>query len=120
MRQTNQLIIIKEIFQKYEGHQTANEIYKKAHRRLPAISLATVYRILNTLVTENYLERLNIEEGRYELKKEKHIHFICNKCGKIQNIPGEEQIKSIEENLKKKGMKVSKREIIFYGICKEC
>ncbi|MBG7616955.1 MAG: transcriptional repressor, partial [Chloroflexi bacterium] len=49
IRVTNQRTLILEILEKEKRHLDAGEIYKRVSRRLPRISLATVYRNLNTL-----------------------------------------------------------------------
>lgn len=120
MRTTNQLLVVIETVKKLDTHPTAQDIFKRAHRRLPVISLATVYRILNRLVEEGKLTRVAITEGRYEALLDKHFHFVCEKCNKIENISAGDHLKAIETRLKRKGMTPKRQELIFYGLCKDC
>ncbi|MCK4440457.1 MAG: transcriptional repressor, partial [Sulfurovaceae bacterium] len=61
---------------------------------------------------------MNGEKSKYELKKNDHIHLICQSCGEIRdtqiNKEKEEQILSIEN------FQLKKAQINLYGICKKC
>ncbi|MGC8659306.1 MAG: Fur family transcriptional regulator, partial [Desulfomonilaceae bacterium] len=49
IRQTSQRRIILEELAKLKTHPTANEVYEVVRKRLPKISLGTVYRNLELL-----------------------------------------------------------------------
>ena len=54
---------------------------------MPAISLATVYRNLNSLADNGEILKLEINgEAHYDGFCHLHSHFVCNECGKIIDI----------------------------------
>jgi Fe2+ or Zn2+ uptake regulation protein len=57
-----------------------------------------------------------IGEARYEAETSRHMHFVCQNCGRIQNIVSDEI--EIEARLKKKGMRMDS--LIAYGVCRDC
>ena len=71
------------------NHPSADEVYLRARRRLPRISLGTVYRNLELMASKGIIRRLNANAGqkRFDPIAEQHCHFRCNACGKIEDIP---------------------------------
>jgi len=61
-RTTRQL---EQVFQALQGdhtHPFAHEIYRRVHKKLPRISLGTVYRNLHSLVDERKIRTLLLDE----------------------------------------------------------
>ncbi len=71
------------------NHPTATEVFIKAKKRIPAISLATVYNCLETLVECGLAKQVNVEREatRYCPNLSEHGHFICESCGIVSDIP---------------------------------
>ena len=63
-RTTRQLEQVFTALQGDHSHPFAHEIYRRVHKRLPRISLATVYRNLHSLVEEGKIHTLLLEIGR--------------------------------------------------------
>jgi Fur family peroxide stress response transcriptional regulator len=65
------------------GHPSAGEVYSQVRKRLPSISLDTVYRNLWKLSELGLISPLTTSGGgvRFDSKVEHHHHFICAKCG---------------------------------------
>lgn len=70
-------------------HPTATEVFLRAKQRIPAISLATVYNCLETLVECGLAKQVNVEREatRYCPNLSEHGHFICESCGTVSDIP---------------------------------
>jgi len=86
------------------------------------INRVTVYRNLNSLFDNGFLERLDFGEGkfRYEFKKNHHHHLICTSCGKITDFEGE-YISDLENKIRDKANFLVKNHTLeFFGICKNC
>lgn len=117
MRNTKQREIILNILLSNSMHMTAEEIYKESSKIIPNISLGTVYRNLNILVDNNQIRRIKMPNNidRFD-KNSVHHHIICIKCGCIDDIFENYNIKLPE--LKK--YIVTDYELCFNGICKEC
>jgi len=109
------LAILKEL-DKY-GHASIEEIYESIKEMFPSISLATIYKNINALKEEDVISEICLhQKPKFEIKKEPHAHFVCKKCGKVEDIPFDEVInKEIDKKYPN-----SQKELYIYGICKSC
>ena len=125
-RMTKQRRVILEEVQRHGAHPTADEIYERVRKRLPRISMGTVYRNLDLLVSEGLIGRLrgDYPQMRFDPRTEDHYHITCLNCGKIEDAPIEplhDPIKNLENvvgRLTKYGVFGHKLE--FVGFCSEC
>src|SRR3989449_8037823 len=69
LRLTRQRRIILEVVRTTDAHPTAASVYRRVRRRLPRVSLATVYRNLRTLAGRRS------EEHTSELQS--RLHLVC-------------------------------------------
>jgi Fur family peroxide stress response transcriptional regulator len=70
------------------SHPTAVEIFDGVNRLDPRSSKATVYRNLRDLVDAGLVREVAVEgrSARFDLKGIQHHHFICDGCGKVENL----------------------------------
>lgn len=70
-------------------HPTATEVFLRTKKRMSGISLATVYNCLETLVDCGLAKQVNVERDatRYCANLQEHGHFVCERCGKVFDIP---------------------------------
>jgi Fur family peroxide stress response transcriptional regulator len=70
-------------------HPTTEEIFKAVQRRLPGISLATVYNALDALVKARLATRLTYGDGssRYDCRAEDHYHLRDVETGEVRDLP---------------------------------
>jgi len=125
-RMTHQRQVIYEEIMKMSSHPTADEIYERVRRRLPRISMGTVYRNLDILASLGLISR--IEPGhsqmRFEGSTRDHYHVTCIRCGKIEDAEIEplgdtlQNLESALGRMTKHGIFAHKIE--FIGLCKEC
>ncbi len=87
MRTTKQQKLILKIINESFSHPTAYDIYIECRKNIPNISLGTVYRNLNILVSEFKIKRLKMPDNvdRFD-KMLKHSHFVCIKCYKVIDV----------------------------------
>lgn len=86
------------------------------------VDRATVFRILNILTGHGILRKLEFGEGkaRYELNTNDHHHFICELCGKVEDI-SDCNIGELEKEIsKKKKLHINKHSLEFFGLCDSC
>lgn len=71
-------------------HPTAEDVFHGVRKELPAISLATVYKNLETLVGCGMAVKLTWSDGssRYDGRTDPHHHARCNRCGAVMDVPG--------------------------------
>lgn len=115
-------ISIYKILLQYEGHPSAEDIYKKIQKEHPNISLATVYKTLEMLAENDLISKVTPLHDivRYDLNKHFHHHLVCIKCKKITDIENESLNNlPIPKNIEK-GFKIINYQVQFDGICKDC
>lgn len=116
-RNTNQKQIVYEALLEHKDHPTSLEIYQGLKKRGEKIGKTTVYRILNNLVQEEKICRINTfnNVSHYDYVLDGHIHFICEKCNKIIDL---ENTKYLQDALKE--MHINHNNLLIYGICADC
>lgn len=117
MRNTKQKDLILDIINNNSCHMTAEDVYKECIKSIPNISLGTVYRNLNNLVGKKKIRRIKMPNNidRFD-KNIIHSHVICNKCGKIDDVFSDFNIKT--PNLIE--YEIIDYDLCFNGICKNC
>lgn len=72
-----------------QSHPTAEEVYASVKRDVPSISLATVYKSLETLVACNLAHKLSHAEStaRYDARRDEHYHLRCTQTGQVNDLP---------------------------------
>ncbi|MCF7825166.1 MAG: transcriptional repressor [Candidatus Marinimicrobia bacterium] len=119
-RYSKQRETILEVVQSTLVHPNADWIYKETRKRIPNISLGTVYRNLNQLVETGRIIKLKDESMvRYDGNIGHHDHFRCAVCGKWYDVEMIDQaiIKSFAE---KHDFQVESFHLELEGTCKSC
>ncbi len=102
---THQRRIIADVISKSNDHPDANEVYLRANKLDPRISLATVYRTIKLFEEHNVLNRIELggKRARYEELNEDdhHDHLIDIDSGEI--------IEFVNEEIENLQMKVAKK-----------
>ena len=120
-RNTKQLEVIWAAIQNDKSHPTADQIYERVRRKLPRISLGTVYRNLQKLVATNKLQIVTLGRAQhFDPLTEPHQHFICEKCEQVYDVLIGNQREIKPAKLPHDGFKVTSHQLSFYGVCKDC
>ncbi len=121
---TKQRALILDIINNSYDHMTAEEVYKKAVKKMPGIALATVYNNINALFNSGEIRKFVLTDGSAHYDKQiPHDHLVCEMCGKICDITlsGEEFSALKAERLSKAlGQKITGYELIVKFVCDEC
>lgn len=58
------------------------------HKNIPDADYSTIFRNVEQLLADKEIKRVVIDNKSvaYESSHESHDHFICNNCGKIEDI----------------------------------
>ncbi len=101
-------------------HPTAEVVFKEVQKKLPDISFATVYNVLNKFVEIGLIKEFKIgKEMHFDGNTAPHIHFICIHCGKVKDAKFEDY-KKVIQTAQKEGWKVEEFSLFVYGICPDC
>ena len=106
-----------------ERHLTAEDVYRLLLSEQIDIGLATVYRVLTQFEQAGILTRHHFESGKavFELNHGgHHDHFVCVKCGKVEEFYDPELEKQQEAIASKYGFEIQDHELYLYGVCKSC
>lgn len=119
-RMTKQRMIILEELRKMHSHPTADILYEIVHRRMPHISLGTVYRNLEFLVSTGAIAKLETEYvRRFDGKIEPHAHVRCIHCGALCDVPLP-VLSPNEKTLQVEGFTLLSARVEYEGICENC
>jgi Fur family peroxide stress response transcriptional regulator len=101
-------------------HPTAAEIFEAVNRVDPRSSRATTYNNLRDLVQAGLLREVAVEgrAARFDVKGMRHHHFICDRCGKVEDVEWYEVPKPTTGSLGKRILRQS--ELILRGLCTKC
>jgi Fur family ferric uptake transcriptional regulator len=120
-RLTEQRRVILEELSKVRSHPTAAEIYEMVRKRLPKISLGTVYRNLELLAESGRINKLDVggSQKRFDGRPEDHYHVRCIRCGRVDDI----MMPTVEvEQVAREASDydIMGHSLLFSGICPAC
>lgn len=121
-RNTRQRQLILDELRKLTSHPTATMLYDVVRRRLPTISLGTVYRNLEQMAAAGLVRKLETSgaAARYDGSIDQHDHIRCVRCGRVDDLPAVPLDKMIPSVQDWGGYQVLDRRVEFTGICPEC
>jgi Fe2+ or Zn2+ uptake regulation protein len=99
-------------------HPTAEQVFIRAKRERPEISLATVYNCLDALVKCGLVRQVSLERGaaRFCPNMREHCHFYCDACDSVFDVdlPAEPGIALPA------GYRAERYDIAIHGRCAAC
>jgi Fur family transcriptional regulator, peroxide stress response regulator len=101
-------------------HPTAAEIFEAVNRVDPRSSRATTYNNLRDLVQAGLVREVAVEgrAARFDAKGMRHHHFICDRCGNVEDVEWFDVRKPARGSLGKRVLREC--ELIFRGLCAKC
>jgi len=119
---TYQRIVIYKALSSTKTHPSAEMVYRMVKKEYPSISLATVYKNLETLADHGIIAKVTPlhDLARFDADTNLHHHLVCVHCKKIIDIH-DTNLNEIEiEHEKAPGFQVLGYQIQFVGVCNEC
>lgn len=107
-------------------HPTAEELYGRIRDCETTMSLATVYRTLDQLVSAGLLGRIGqrtpMTPQRYDAIPNDHPHVCCTDCGCIEDLefPRTAMADFMETFTLPEGFEIANMHLIFEGLCGKC
>ena len=123
LRATNQRALVLDIIRQGKGHLDADEVYRRARKKQPQISLSTIYRALRSFKKQGLVEEIHFDEEHhhYEAKSAtEHHHLVCLGCGKIVEFRSPLS-RYVKENVPEaKDFEIVGTEVRMTGYCSQC
>ncbi len=121
-RHSRQRQVILEELRKLHSHPTAFALFELVRRRLPKISLGTVYRNLEVLSRAGAIQKLEFSSGeaRYDGTAHDHDHLRCVRCGCVDDAPAVPLAPWGGTSEDWCGYHIFGRRLEYYGLCPRC
>ena len=102
LRVTQQRIVILKNLLHRNDHPTAEDIYEDLKDDYPSMSLATVYKTLDTFDSHGLVKKIkgSSDSVHYDADVTFHHHLICTKTNRIQDLIDEKFSRMINNYLK--------------------
>jgi len=120
LRCTPQRYAVMAFLMECHRHPTAAEIFEAVNRMDPRSSRATTYNNLRDLVQAGLVREVAVEgrSARFDARGMRHHHFICDRCGNVEDIDWYRVPRPASSSLGKRVLREC--ELIFRGLCTKC
>jgi Fur family ferric uptake transcriptional regulator len=122
LRMTRQRRVILEELAKTDSHPTADELYEMVRKRLPKISLGTVYRNLEAMAELGIIRKLELASAqkRFDHQTENHYHVRCECCGRVADVMAEPSEDLEDVARAATDFEITGYQLEFTGLCPKC
>jgi len=122
-RVTPQRLLIAQALAAADEQLSAQELYDHLRPEHPELGRATVFRVLEALVSVGAARRLERPGHVYayvSCDPKHHHHLVCSQCGRVEEI-GERFIAELTDSISGRyGFKIEDATLDFYGLCSVC
>ncbi len=122
LRMTNQREMILQELRKGLEHLTADELYERVKKKMPRISLATVYRNLEILSEVGLIGKLEVSgrQKRFDWNVEDHDHVFCIQCHRVDDLDLDRENLGLIPQGTVDGYEITGYRLEFSGLCHDC
>ncbi len=119
---THQRQVIYEVLTGIDGHPSPEEVYARVKRRIPSISLATVYKNIHLFIESGIFHQVSLHHGsmRVETNHTEHHHLVCTGCKSIVDIDAALLGLAHLEDRLPGGFLVKRLAVDVLGLCQAC
>jgi len=117
---THQRLAVYEELSGRRDHPSAETLHASLLKPYPSLSLATVYKTLQTLHDLGMVARVDspASQARYDAIVNTHHHAICGACGRIEDL-FDARLDALPLP-KSGGFRISGHSVHFQGLCANC
>ncbi len=121
-RMTSQRAAVMDILKAKLDHPTADDVFHRVRKRMPRVSLATVYRNLDVLAEMGQVIVLECPNHprRYDVTTEPHYHIRCVECGNVEDVRLVNMPDLAAMVMRECGHEVLSTRLEFDGFCFDC
>ncbi len=119
---THQRQVIYEAVMTLHGHPSPELIYQRTRKKIPSISLATVYKNIRTFLDSGMLREVSMHHGslRVEPNHDPHHHLVCVNCKSITDLDEAKLAPLRFRGKLPRGFRVKRVAIDVLGVCGTC
>jgi Fur family peroxide stress response transcriptional regulator len=119
---THQRQVLYEVMQGMHGHPSPEEIYAQVRKKVPAISLATVYKNIHLFVESGVFREVSLHHGsqRVEMNHADHHHMVCSRCKAIVDLDEKDLGLLQKRSRLPGGFLVERYSVDVIGVCAKC
>lgn len=104
---------------------SAQEIFDRLRGEGRRVGIASVYRTLEQLSRDGYVQRIDIGSGttRFEPLQadgEHHHHVVCDGCGKVEAFADAELERALHKVEGQTGYSIGGHDVVLRGVCTTC
>ncbi|HEX3567240.1 MAG TPA: transcriptional repressor [Acidimicrobiales bacterium] len=105
-----------------QSHLSAEDIVSQVKLQHPEVAESTIYRNLSTLEELGVVEHVHLGHGpsTYHLTEDGHQHLLCERCGKVIEVPDETFAALTEQLAATYGFRINPRHFAIMGLCRRC
>ncbi len=105
-----------------KGHPTVEELHAGLRGVVPGLALKTVYAILHELSALGLAEPIPLPVGatRWELNTTPHAHFVCDRCGRLVDLPVDPTVLLPMAQRSRRHLSMSRPLLLLRGHCDRC
>jgi Fe2+ or Zn2+ uptake regulation protein len=121
-RVTPQRLMIHGTLVELGRHVGAEELLEAVERRLPNVSLPTVYSALEALEDAGLVRRVSAGQGRalYDARPADHHHLVCRRCGAVEDLAADVSLSGALAAASRHGFTPDGAEVVVRGLCANC
>jgi Fe2+ or Zn2+ uptake regulation protein len=121
-RLTSQRIVLHRVLVELGRHASAEEIARASARRLPGLSLPTVYATLELFEGLGLVRRVDTggPAALFDPRTDPHAHFACRTCGAVLDLDAPVDAAAAEGAARAAGAEPAAVEIPVRGRCAAC
>jgi Fur family ferric uptake transcriptional regulator len=122
LRRSRQREVVLQAVRSTMDHPTAEWVFRQARRRLPRISLGTVYRNLKKLAAEGLIREVHAggHGARFDGNTGRHYHIRCLGCGRVSDLPMSVSTHLEEEAGQATSYRILGHQVEVHGLCPLC
>jgi Fur family transcriptional regulator, peroxide stress response regulator len=121
MNVTPQRVAVYTALLEADDHPSPEVLFKRVRRKMPSISLATIYKALDALSDLGVVREVPAiaDKKRYDANLDKHHHLICSKCRSIKDLYDEE-LDAVVPPRRLGGFVAHSVSVEVMGLCEKC
>ncbi len=119
-RNTKQKTAIIDYLRSVKTHPSAETVYLALKKKMPQLSLGTVYRNLDAYAREGKSLLFEVKgQQRFDGDVSPHSHFACEACGGVQDLWFALPLPKVKKHLSR-GASVKSIDVLIKGQCDMC